>query len=128
MDMYQPHRDVSIDEAMIRYKGRSSMKQYMPKKPIKRGFKVWMRADAINGFVSDLDIYTGKKGDRVETGLGRRVVECLTNILSGKYYHNYIFRQFLYLNSIASLIVQRQIIWLWHDGQQQKRFSSTIKF
>ncbi|CAG5040310.1 unnamed protein product [Parnassius apollo] len=28
-----------IDEAMIRFKGVSSLKQYMPAKPIKRGFK-----------------------------------------------------------------------------------------
>ena len=44
--MYNPHKDVSIDEAMIPFKGRSSMKQYMPKKPVKRGFKICMRADA----------------------------------------------------------------------------------
>lgn len=30
---------------MIRFKGRSTLKQYMPNKPIKRGYKVWVRAD-----------------------------------------------------------------------------------
>lgn len=30
----------SIDESMVKFKGRSSMKQYMPKKPIKRGYKI----------------------------------------------------------------------------------------
>lgn len=30
----------SIDESMILFKGRSSLKQYMPLKPIKRGYKV----------------------------------------------------------------------------------------
>ncbi|CAH1996242.1 unnamed protein product [Acanthoscelides obtectus] len=34
-----PTREVSIDESMIKYKGRSSLKQYLPKKPIKRGYK-----------------------------------------------------------------------------------------
>ncbi|CAG4935850.1 unnamed protein product [Parnassius apollo] len=29
----------SIDESMIKFKGKSFMKQYMPKKPIKRGYK-----------------------------------------------------------------------------------------
>ena len=47
--IYNLHRDVSVDEAMIPFKGRSSMKQYLPLKPVKRGFKVWMLADAING-------------------------------------------------------------------------------
>ena len=30
-------------------------------KPIKRGFKVWVRADSSNGFISDLD---GRSGGR----------------------------------------------------------------
>ena len=25
-------------------------KQYLPKKPVKRGFKVWVRADGVNGY------------------------------------------------------------------------------
>ena len=34
--------------------------QYMPKKPVKRGFKVWMLADAHAGYVSGFEVYTGK--------------------------------------------------------------------
>ena len=34
---YYPHSQLSVDEAMIPFKGRSSMKQYLP---MKRGFKV----------------------------------------------------------------------------------------
>ena len=47
LTVYNPHCEVSIDEAMTAFKGRSSMKQYLPKKPVKRGFKVWVRADAM---------------------------------------------------------------------------------
>ena len=43
---YYPHCEVSIDYAMIPFKGHSSMKQYLPLKPVKRGFKVWAMADA----------------------------------------------------------------------------------
>jgi hypothetical protein len=32
---YQPHQEVAVDEAMILFKGRSAMRQYMPKKPVK---------------------------------------------------------------------------------------------
>ncbi|XP_042148640.1 piggyBac transposable element-derived protein 4-like [Ixodes scapularis] len=34
---YAPSTHQSIDESMIPFKGRSSLKQYMPMKPIKRG-------------------------------------------------------------------------------------------
>lgn len=39
---YLPTELLAIDESMIKFKGRSSLKQYMPKKPVKRGYKVWM--------------------------------------------------------------------------------------
>ena len=48
-DLYNPGRDLSVDEAMIKFHGRSSLKQYMPMKPIKRGIKVWVLADSSNG-------------------------------------------------------------------------------
>ena len=32
--VYEPGRDISIDEAMIPFKGQSSLKQYMPLKPV----------------------------------------------------------------------------------------------
>ena len=46
---------------MIPFKGRLSLKQYMPLKPVKRGIKVWECADSSNGFVCDLEVYTGKQ-------------------------------------------------------------------
>ena len=30
-----------IDESMAKFKGKSSLKQYLPLKPIKRGIKIW---------------------------------------------------------------------------------------
>ena len=52
------------------------MKQYMPMKPVKWGFKVWVRADAVTGYFCDCDVYIGKPSDgcTTETGLGERVV------------------------------------------------------
>ena len=69
--------------------GRSSMKQYMPLKPVKRGFKVWVRADAVSGYFCDIDVYVGKPSDGTssETGLGERVVLQLSECLRGGKYH-----------------------------------------
>ena len=41
----KPQEFLSIDESMILFKGRSSLKQYNPMKPIKRGYKIWCMAD-----------------------------------------------------------------------------------
>ena len=73
--VYNLHRDVSIDEAMIRFKGRSTLKQYLPLKPIKRGIKVWVLADSKSGYVSTLDVYKGKGGNDTGDGLGAAVVK-----------------------------------------------------
>ena len=48
--VYSPHRDVAVDEAMIKFQGQSSLKQYMPLKPTKRGIKVWVLGDSHNGY------------------------------------------------------------------------------
>ena len=75
----------------ITFIGRSCMKQYVPKKPVRRGFKIWVLADSCNGYFVDTDVYVGKPGDGVTTehGLGGRVVLQLTEALAGKKYHIY---------------------------------------
>ena len=83
--MYEPGKEVSIDEAMISFKGRSSLKQYMPLKPVKSGIKVWGRADVC--YISAFQVYTGKSGDSTEHGLGARVVKDLTEDLKDTQTH-----------------------------------------
>ena len=58
LKMYMPGRDIAVDEAIIKFQGRSSIKQYMPMKPIKRGIKVWVLVNSTNGYFSRLEIYT----------------------------------------------------------------------
>ena len=43
--LYSVLRQVSIGESLILFKGRSSLKQYNPQKPIKRGYKLWTMGD-----------------------------------------------------------------------------------
>ena len=71
------NKDVSVEEAMIPFKGRSSMKQYLPLKPTKRGIKVWVLADAHTCYVSRLQVYTGRSGEKSNNGLGASVVKNL---------------------------------------------------
>ena len=75
------YTEVAIDEAMIKFEGRSSLKQYMPMKPINREIKMWCRADSINGYLNDFKIYTCKTGEGVTRDIGysvvRKVVLCV---------------------------------------------------
>lgn len=73
--LYIPSSYVVVDKSMIRFKGRSAIKQYMSLKPIKWGYKVWCIADSSSGFV--FAIYTGKSDSKGDT-LGERVVLNLT--------------------------------------------------
>jgi len=72
---------------MVKCKGRLGFKQYMPMKPVERGIKVWVRADATNGFVCAIQVYMGKEGRQPEHGLGHRIVSDLVHVLHGKNYH-----------------------------------------
>ena len=85
LSICHPHRDNTIDEAMIKIKGLSALKQFVPLKPTKRGFKVWVRADSVIGYIS---VYTGKEG-APEKYLGEKVVKKLTRPVVGGNYHMY---------------------------------------
>jgi len=58
----------------------------MPTKPIKRGIKMWCRADNTNGYLCDFDIYTGKTQQVVQHGLGYSVVTKLCETIKGHWY------------------------------------------
>ena len=75
-----PEEYQSIDERMIRFKGPNIMKQYLKQKPIKWGFKMWVRAGSISGYVYEVDLYPGKNPN-VEEGLEENIVFNLTKLL-----------------------------------------------
>ena len=82
---YNPHREQATDEAMIKYKGRTSLKQYMVMKPIKRGIKMWCRADSTNGYLCEFSIYTMKLGQGAKHGLEYFAVSNLCQQIKGNW-------------------------------------------
>ena len=87
-DKRAPLQHLSIDESMIRFKGRSCLKQYNPMKPIKRGYKLWCLCDN-DGYVYKFEIYTGKKDKKESPSsqkltLGGHIVLTMTDHLCGK--------------------------------------------
>lgn len=71
--IYEVNGFVTIDESMVKFKGRLAFRQYLPLKPTKWGIKVWVLAESSTGYVSNFQVYTGREGRR-EKGLAHRVV------------------------------------------------------
>lgn len=74
----------SVDEHMCKFKGRSSMKQYIKNKPIKWGFKYWYRCDSKTGYLYEFELYRGRK-ESTEINLGASVVLKLCEELKNTY-------------------------------------------
>ena len=122
-----PGQQISIDEAMIPFKGRSGLKQYMPNKPVKRGIKCWMRADATTGHLSAFEIYTGKKGDSVEKGLGAQVVKGLCASLYHSNRHIYFNNFFSRLSVNLALDLLRGLYSCGTPRSNRKGFPEGLK-
>ena len=86
---YCPGQELSVDEAMIKYKGHARGKVRMPKTPVKIGFKVWCCCCSCCGYLCTFQVYEGRPVDPgsgksvTEKGMVSRVVKDLTLPFSG---------------------------------------------
>lgn len=72
--LYDPGSNITVDEMLLRFKGKCPFRVYMPKKPGRYGIKIWIAADSSSGYVLNLQIYEGKLGGSPEKELGKRVM------------------------------------------------------
>lgn len=81
MQIFEPAKELSIDESMVKFKGRLNFKQYLPSKPsTKWGLKIWSLAESNTGFMLRFNVYTGKDNPQqgqATHGLASRVVHQL---------------------------------------------------
>jgi hypothetical protein len=61
-----PSQHLALDEAMVAYKGRSPIKQYIPSKPHKWGYKIWCLSS--EHYLLHFEIYAGKEGAPSDAG------------------------------------------------------------
>ncbi|CAM4740376.1 unnamed protein product [Rotaria magnacalcarata] len=86
---------LSVDEQIIPFKGRSIMKQHMPNKPHRWGYKMFLLAVGESGICYDFLFYVGKSDfDTQEQGFCTRVVLelCETvprSIMHKRFFDNY---------------------------------------
>ena len=74
---YRPTENLTVDEQLFPYRGRTRFTQYISSKPAKYGIKVWWVCDAKNFYPLIGQIFTGKTGTSREINQGERVVKYL---------------------------------------------------
>ncbi|CAI6367919.1 unnamed protein product [Macrosiphum euphorbiae] len=104
---FSPDRNLSCDESMVGFKGRSGIKQYMPMKPVKRGFKIWAICCAITGYLLKFIIYEGKKDSKEKGSLGEKTVLEMTNNYQDKGYCVFFDRFFSSINLVSELLKRK---------------------
>ena len=105
-DVYTPYKQCTIDESMIKFKGRLGFRQYMPAKPIKWGIKVWALCEADTGYAYNLQVYTGKVEGRQEKGLTHRVCMDLLTPVLGTGIHVYMDNLYTAVNLFSDLRIR----------------------
>jgi hypothetical protein len=65
--VYKPNQELSLDEAVIPWRGRLSIRTYNPGKIIKYGLLVRVVSESTSGYIGNLEIYAGEGKKLQET-------------------------------------------------------------
>ena len=79
---YTPGPYITVDERLIRFRGRCPFRVYLKNKPGRYGIKLWVAADVNTSYLLNVHPYTGKIDGVRETNQGERVV---TQLISSYY-------------------------------------------
>jgi hypothetical protein len=89
--VYKPKQELSLDEAMIPWRGRLKFRTYNPAKIVKYGLLVRMVCESESGYISNLEIYAAE---------GKKLEETILSVLKpslNQWHHIY---QDNYYNSV----------------------------
>ncbi|KAK2578806.1 hypothetical protein KPH14_012835 [Odynerus spinipes] len=84
--IYTLNENISIDESLMRYKGRLIYKQFNPSKRARFGLKIYKLCEAKTGFCSKFKIYTGEdKTDITDSASENVVMELAESVVNKGY-------------------------------------------
>ncbi|KAK0136476.1 Zinc finger MYM-type protein 4 [Merluccius polli] len=105
---YHPGKNLAVDERRVAVVTKSGMTQDMEATPSKVGFKLFVLADASNGYTVDFAVYTGKYNFRIAQGLAYDSVMSLVNpSYLGSGYHVYMEDFYTSPKLFRDLLAQR---------------------
>jgi len=91
------HKNLSIDESMVPYRGLHSAEQFMKGKPVKFGYIMWTLC-SVDGFPYNVDIHCGKDS-RTTTTFGPYVVSTMLSPVSSDKQHFTVFSLIVFFGS-----------------------------
>lgn len=102
------HKDLSIDESMVKYFGRHGSKQFMKGKPCRFGYKNWMLSSS-NGYCYNFDVYCGrnKSNDDDHLPLGSKVVLNLVKEIESPANHVLYFDNFFTSHDLLKTLTEK---------------------
>lgn len=95
------HESLSIDEAMVKYFGHHSSKQFIRGKPVRFGYKDWMLCSS-TGYCYQLDTYCGAKQrqEKENLPLGSKIVLELLKVVDEPANHILFFDNYFTSHSL----------------------------
>ncbi|XP_066590837.1 piggyBac transposable element-derived protein 3-like [Prorops nasuta] len=116
---------LSVDEMMVKFFGKLSIKQFIKTKPTRYGIKIW-GLGAPNGYLFEFEIYCGKNSEKEilsKVSLGSRVViRMLQPLLTTTSYRN-LDKYHIYMDNLfcsANLIIHLKNLGLKATGTLRK--------
>uniref|UniRef100_A0A8K9UNP2 PiggyBac transposable element-derived protein domain-containing protein n=1 Tax=Oncorhynchus mykiss TaxID=8022 RepID=A0A8K9UNP2_ONCMY len=95
LSCFHPHRNLAVDERMVASKLRNGLIEYIMSKLTKYGFKIFVLADASNGYTVDYAVYIGKNTFPVGFGMSYDAVMSLVRpSILGSGHHVYLDNYF----------------------------------
>ena len=87
--LWTPKPQISIDEAMVSFKGRLRTKQFISNKPVRFGIKLWKLCESATGYCYKFDVYMRKSKDADDPLPLRRSAAISMNLVKGLEHKNY---------------------------------------
>ncbi|XP_029917511.1 piggyBac transposable element-derived protein 4-like [Myripristis murdjan] len=138
--LYDPGREVTVDEQLVPFRGRCPFRQYMPSKPTRYGVKIWAACDARSSYAWNMQVYTGKaaSGEHEKKNQGLRVVLDVTrglgggrNVTCNNFFTSYELAERLLardLTVVGMLHKNRPELPAWPVHHRHEAFSSEFAF
>lgn len=102
------HKDLSIDESMVKYYGGHPVKQFIKGKPVRFGYKNWVLSSS-TGYCYNFDVYCGKEDDSRKIPLGASIVLKFVNKIPRPENHTVFFDNYFSTHSLFASLKNKGI-------------------